>query len=493
MIGRRSTDLVVAFAFAIILAGFFSMPALAQETEAVPDSIVCDTLVTVIPHDGRPIQHLPVYNKEPGCFVPLVSLARALGVRYAWDPYTYRGWIETDSLHTRFTLKSPVLTHGDEGMQLEYGVDYDGRGVLFPIDYFALLNEMWNGGRSTEWRPESSTFVWGTPTSSYSQIDLSHRGHQSTMRIRGATPPRSTLLWSPLGGLQVLLEGWNASAESLAVNSVRGLLNVRDVRGTPKGSRIMVDVAHRTRGAASGYNSRQQMWELLATTSSDESKQGRFIPLEQTMSSGETRQGPVVLACWIDPLIDPVEGRSELRDLAQRTAEFLSSSLGKEAVIIEGRNEVSLAGRANNYHASCVIGFRLDRYSNSTGQLQIWTASPRFHWEILRQREGNEPRPSRPTLWSEVPALSEVRSERLATTLAYHLGKLLGDGMVLTGERPSRWLEGLTMPAVVIHPTIENNPVSLRALKRPERRARLARAIAIGISESLESGRGGSR
>ena len=106
---------------------------------AIDESIWNGSVVEVIPQDGRPSQPVPVYVKGEARYVSLVSLCRALGVRYTWDPYTYRGWIETDSLQTRFTLRSPILIHGGEGRQLKHGIESEETAHLVFAEYLAVL------------------------------------------------------------------------------------------------------------------------------------------------------------------------------------------------------------------------------------------------------------------------------------------------------------------------------------------------------------------
>jgi hypothetical protein len=98
--------------------------------------------------------------------------------------------------------------------------------------------------------------------------------------------------------------------------------------------------------------------------------------------------------------------------------------------------------------------------------------------------------PPRPLLWSETPALTESESRRLASTLASHLGSLLGNDRIEMGSRPSRWLEGFTMPALLIYPAQTNDPISIERLLDDGQRADLARAIAFAISEAIAMGEG---
>jgi hypothetical protein len=204
----------------------------------------------------------------------------------------------------------------------------------------------------------------------------------------------------------------------------------------------------------------------------------------------------IVLVCCFDPVADSREGASAIRSLAQETAGVLSGSLGLEAVILEGRDAFRATGRANGYDAHCVVGLRLDHYAQGAAKVQVWSPVPRYHWtpiEVHAEALGRGD--ALPPFWSEVPALSQSGSERLASTLSDHIELLVGKGEVVTGKRPSRWVEGLTAPAVVIYPADENDPVSMQLLRRFERRAELARSIAFGISEAVRAGSlgGGAR
>ncbi len=445
-----------------------------------------ESVVVVIPQDGRPEQAVRVIHRGDVRFLPLVSLAGALGVPWSWDPYTYRGWIETDSLRTRFALDSPLLFHGGDVVQMRDGVSYDEYGVLMPIDYLTILKETLAGGRAVAWRPAEGRFTWSGEAPRYRQVRVAEVGHRSTLRLAGARPVRSVLLWSPVAGLDILLEGAAAHPESLAVGARRGLLAVRGVAGWDGGSRIRLDIAQDALGASVDYDEREQAWELEATTSREEIARGSFHSLRHAdLRKDRDTTGPILLVVQADPAIDPAEADDALQDLADLIAETLEDTLALRAVVFERESGSAMAPSANRMAARCVVALRLDGYGTGAGQVQVWTGAARLRWEPLTATDAGPSSVPRPLLWCETPALCATRSERLAATLASHLEGVVMNEPVVRGHRPSSFLEGLTMPAVLVYPASTSDPLSIERLLDPEKRAGIARAIAFGISEAM--------
>lgn len=196
-------------------------------------------------------------------------------------------------------------------------------------------------------------------------------------------------------------------------------------------------------------------------------------------------RGPILVSCFIDPAVDPAEGSEALVELANQIVRTLSDTLMFPAEYMESRSPLEDAARANAAHARCLIALRLDRYGTGVGALQIWTPTPRLRWEPLERANATT---RRPLLWSETPALAAQESQRIASSLASHIESLIGTDKVDVGSRPSRWLEGTTMPALLIYPAQRNDPLSLERLREPTERAGLARAISFGIAEALTAG-----
>jgi N-acetylmuramoyl-L-alanine amidase len=182
-----------------------------------------------------------------------------------------------------------------------------------------------------------------------------------------------------------------------------------------------------------------------------------------------------------------------LRQLAEEVATILSVTLGHEAVILDGTIPFQLAGHANSFDAKCLVGLRVDRAPSTDGAVQVWTASARLDWKKAGGEISEGGGDSRPPLWSETPQLMAGSNERLARTVAAHLESQFGKGRVLRGRRPSRWLEGLLMPAVVLYPANASEDQTMRRLTRTGERGSLARSIAFGIAEAVAEDRGRSR
>ena len=469
----------------IVAIGLLLSP---QEAGAGRESYDLDSVVVVFPQDGRPAQPVPRVTRGIQSYLPLGPLARALGVPFTWDPYTYRGWLATDSVRTRFTFDSPVLSHGDEGIQLDAAVSYDAQGVLIPIDYLSVLAERWHGERVVSWRPVVGVFRWGVDVPTFRQIQLASLGHRTTMRIPLAREPASTLLWSPLGGIEVRLEGQGLHPESLSIGSPRGLFAVREVRGTPTGSRIRLTVSPEALGAEASYDAGEHDWELAATTSPQEIARGGFRLLQPVdQPDPPMRGGPVLVTCWTDSATDPAEAVHALDDLADRIVHTLSDTLAQPAERLQSHDPLDDASCARTEQARCVIALRLDGYATGVGKVQIWSPMPRYQWVPLARPAGakSDENVPQPLLWSEAPALAAAETEKLAAMLADHLASSLGSDRVQRGQRPSRWLEGFTMPAVLIYPAQADDLLSLERLMNPDERAGLARAIAFGIAEAL--------
>jgi hypothetical protein len=445
-----------------------------------------DSVLVVVPGDGRQQQPVPVVERGTTAYVPLGALARALGVPFAWDPFAYRGWIATDSVRTTFTLDSPVLTHGGDLIQLTAPLGYGERGLLIPVDYLQMLTERWHGVRAVGWRPQRSIFYWGADAAAVKQLRLSEIGHHTELRLMAPRAPKSDIFWSPAAGLDVVITGLAPHPESLDIGPPRGVFAIREVRGWPGGGRILVDVGAQALGADVGYDAGDHVWELTGTTSRDEVDKGGFRPLQPAdRPEAGSLQGPILVTCFVDPAIDPAEGVTALSDLADRIVRTLSDTLMVPAEFMPSVSPLDDVARANAAHARCLIGLRLDRYGTGVGALQIWAAAPRLRWEPLERANATT---RRPMLWSEAPAISRAESQRIASSLASHIETLIGSGKVDVGSRPSRWLEGTTMPALLIYPAQLNDPISLERLMNFGQRAGLARAISFAIAEALTAG-----
>jgi hypothetical protein len=431
---------------------------------------------------------------ETGGYLPLVSLARALAVPFAWNPHTYRGWIQTDSVETRFLLGSEVVRHGADAQQLMQPVQYGDDGVLIPLDYLSLLRETWNAGRSVEWQPDSDTLRWGGLTPQIESFRISQIGHQTTLRIKGPGAPRIQLLRSALGGLEIILDGWGRCPDSVVTVPNRGNLALRGIDPRPNGCRVRLDVAASVLGINHRYDEERETWELVATTSQEEIRRGTFQVCDAIDTPFSFRDGPVVLAFWFDSSMEQQGWGRALRSLCESVAEILSTRLGYEAIVLEGRNAEEMAGRANRYDARCLIGLRLDRCGSAFDKAQVWLASARHPWMELGKAIAETADAPRPPLWSETPELTDAASHRLAETISAHLESHLGEDLVIKGRRPTIWLEGLLMPSVLIYPANADHEVSLRRLTRSRQREELARSLAFGIAEALAEGMpGGGR
>jgi hypothetical protein len=422
-------------------------------------------------------------------------LARALSVPFAWNPQTYRGWIRTDSLDTRFLLGGEVLRHGADARQLTQPVRYGAVGILLPLEYLDLLQEGWAGERRVEWRADSDTLLWGNTTPPVESIQIRQIGHQTSLLVAGPGTPEIKLRRSTLGGLDVLLDGWGWRPDSVQAVQSRGTLTLRRFEPRPHGCRIQLDVAASVRGISHGYDELKGTWELVSTTSREEIRRGRFVLCDQIDTPFSFADGPVILAFWSDPALERRGWGRNLRALCEGVAEYLATQLGYEAMVLEGSNPRELAGRANRYDARCLVGMRLDRCGAAFEKAQIWRAAPRHPWMDLNKAIAGSADAPRPPLWSEAPELTAAASSRLAETISAHLETHLGEGQVTGGRRPSVWLEGLLMPAVLIYPANADHEISLRRLTQSRDREALARSLAFGIAEALAEGmpRGGRR
>lgn len=470
---------------ALALAALTAIAAARFPASAAPGEQP-DSVLLVLPQDGRSPQPVRILQVDEAPYVSLLSLARSLGVRFLWDPFTYRGWIECDSARIGFTMGSPFMIHGGDGWQAAQPVRYTSDGVLLPLDVLAALAERWNREHRAIWNQKDRRLTWGgSSLVSFRSVRLTQVGHRTTLRIPGKGAPRSSLRWSPVAGLELLLDGWMAAPESLLVGAPRGVLAVEAIDPRPGGSSIRVAVGSGAVGASARYDEREQVFELTATTSREEVVRGGFRPLGRTPFAPSRPDGPVVLLSSVDPVRDPTEAGRALSDLAHRVAEILSGEFGLETNVLDGQDPLLASGQANRMRARCFLGLRLESYPGAKG-IQVWYAAPRLRWEALGDGAA---RRERPLLWSEAPALTGAASRELASTLASHLSSLDGEAGIQAGRRPTRFLEGLTMPGVLVYPATVGNAESLRRLLQADQRESLARALAFGIAEALRLGR----
>lgn len=447
-----------------------------------------DSLLVVLPADGRDPQPVPIVTLgDTVSCVPLASLARALALDYAWDPYTYRGWIANDTLRTRFTFDSPLLVHGGEMLQMQHAVAYERRGVLLPLDILGFLERELSGGRPARWDRRNGEFFWGNAGASIRQVRVEEVARRGTVTIPAPAPQRSLMVWSPIRGLDVLVDGVAALPESLSVSEGRGTLRVLSCSGWGTGgSRIRLSLGDEVLGASLRYDERASAFEIATTTSRDELDRGGFRPVRPVVPrTSPPGSGVVAVGLKGDPARDPMEARAALQDIADRLVHILGDTLGVPAVLLTESRSPEIAAEANAHAASCTILLGLDRYATGSSDVQIWTAAPRLRWETLTERRADDALTPRPLLWSETPALTAASSERTASRVASHLETLLGSTSVVRGVRPSRWLEGMTMPAVIVYPASSNDRFSVDRLLDWAWRIDFARSLAFAVSEAF--------
>jgi hypothetical protein len=427
-----------------------------------------------------------VFSDSIRC-LPLTALARALALEYSWDPYTYRGWIQNDSLRTRFTLDSPLLVHGNELLQMLHPVGYGRQGVLMPVDILGFLERELSGGRPARWDPRAGEFVWGSPSGSIRQVRVDEVARRGTVTIPAPVPDRSLMVWSPLRGLDVLIDGVALYPESLRIGQGRGTLRVVSCAGWgERGARIRLALGEEVLGASLRYDERESTFEIATTTSRDELDRGGFRPVRAAFAGSAARgDGPVAVGIKSDPARDPMEGSAALGDVADRLVHILSDTLGVPAVLLTETRAPEIASEANALRASCTILLGLDHYATGSSAVQVWTAVPRLRWDTLTERRADDALTPRPLLWSETPALAASSSARTASRIASHLETLLGSSAVVRGARPSRWLEGMMMPAVIVYPACSNDRFSIERLLAWDWRIDFARSLAFAVSEAF--------
>lgn len=479
---------LLSAALVAILTGSAAALGISSIRQAPPGSVV------VVPGDGRDPQTVPRVENSALDYVPLGAFARAIGARFGWDPYSYRGWIETDSTRTRFTLDSPIVSHGAEVLQLGSPVAYAEQGPLLPTDFLRLLSERWHGGRVAAWRPGPGLFYWGADAFAFRDLRIHTIGRRTTLRVPSPRVPGASILWSSSEGLEVVLDGATAHPESLRIPEPHGLIRSLDVAGAPSGCRIRVGVERAALGVDTSFDEKNGAWELTLTSSADDVARGGFLllrPADRPRPGGGG--GPVVVTTWIDPARDPAEAGYSLADLAEQIVHTLADTLLQPAEIMESRGPMDDAIRANQARASLFLALRLEGYPGGTARIQIVRAASRTHWEPIDGPVRASETAARPLLWSEAADLTLLEAGRISTILASHLEAYRGPDSVVLDARPMRWLEGFTMPALIVYPGQTGDPISVEKLLDPMERAGMARTIAFGIAEALAAGRMGGR
>ena len=103
-----------------------------------------DPALAIIFEDGRPARWDPLIRRGEHLYWGLARAALALDAQVAWDPMTLRGSLEwpADSLFLRFIAGSPIMTRGEQAIQLLAPVTCASNRVLLPLDFLsaALLD-----------------------------------------------------------------------------------------------------------------------------------------------------------------------------------------------------------------------------------------------------------------------------------------------------------------------------------------------------------------
>lgn len=478
--GRFVSAAVLVLAFLLPT----SLGAEQRNLQATPGKAI------VFSGDGRGAQSIPRVEYGAIDYVPLGAFARAIGARFGWDPYSYRGWIETDSVRTRFMLDSPIVSHGSEVLQLGASMAYAEQGLLLPTDYLRLLGERWHGDRFVAWRPGPGIFYWGADAPAFRELRIHTIGRRTTLRVPSPRLPTASFLWSSSDGLDLVLTGVTAHPESLRIPEAHGLVEVREVGGAPSGCRIRLGVDRAALGLDTSYDEKNGVWELTLTSSPDDVARGGFLLIRPTdRPRPEAAAGPIILTTWIDPARDPAEAGYALADLGDRIVHTLNDTLLQPAELLQSLGPVEDASHANQARAPLFIGLRLEGYPSGASKLQIVRSASRTHWEPLDGAVRTSQTAARPLLWSETAELTLLEAGRISTILASHLAAYRGADSVVLDARPLRWLEGFTMPALIVYPAQSGDRISIERLLDPAERAGLARAIAFGISEALVAGR----
>ncbi|MEZ4650702.1 MAG: hypothetical protein R3E97_18355 [Candidatus Eisenbacteria bacterium] len=465
--------------------------------------------------DGRPDLFLPVHKRADGAFLRVGDLGRICGHGFVWDPDTYRGKIEADTVSVSFLLDSPIYWTESAFVQLPERVVYENNQLYLPL---SLLREVIAPayGERMVWDQKRGQLSLAAPRPWLDDIDFDRSGQTFDISIRPLPEGDYRLRWDPLGELVVEIRGLHLPPGQTQPN-----FRDRDVRRVrleprPGGMAVRISVDSGWVGAQIEERDRELRVSMTRVLRDVQRGEASLLTGFHPPSVGDRSWGARVVI-EVSPL---GSGSSEenryLEDLASEIANQLEETYRHQVVFIPDRRGAGRTrGPAGTPEVPAVpeadvwIGLRMENYSSKDVEdfLFVVPGQPPRYETVGAQVAGAgtpiastggeqvlaPPLPGgrkqdaayRMIPWGQAPRLDQDESQQLAEAMATQLRADLQFRPVRTMARSARIFRGLSMPSVLIYPTTVADNAGLRALSASDQVALVGGSLASGIDEFL--------
>ncbi len=495
-------------------------PAAAQDGDTTPDPMDIPESVARIPDtlevrfgDGRLPLKAPIRKRADGAFLRLGDVGRICGQGFVWNPDTYKGRIDVDSVSVSFLVDSPLVWTRREMLQLPSNVVYAENQMWIPLDFIpdVLLPIV---GERMIYDDARAQLLVGAKQPWIQDLEFDRSGKRLEVRIRPRPARDYQLLWDPAGELLIDVHGLHLPPGYNAPRfRDRG---VRDVSVEPTGSGFRVRLELDPVWVGARPENRDEDLHISLTQNIQDVKKSDYSLLTSYLPrSLQTHWGSrIVLEVGAQGSGNSDENHY-LDQLSSELANQLEDRFNHQVVFVPDRRmEGRTPGPAGTPEMPSVpdadiwIGLRLERYASSEARdFLLVTSGQSAQYERLGETlvgvgaplptAGGEQVLSPPSRirnlegayrmvpWGQAPRLERSASQDLARLLAAQLKGELRFRPVRTVQRPARIFRGLSMPAVLIYPAVRADEKGRRALADRDQVELVAKSLAFGIDEFL--------
>lgn len=473
--------------------------------------------------DGRAPRAIAVWKRRDGVYLDINDLVPITGEGYTWDPESYRGHIQIDSLGVNFTLDTPLFWAGSQVHQLSAPVRYADERLLVPYDILERIIVPTLGARAA-WNAKDGTLRLTPPEPWLRTLEITRENDRLLITVGPSTETTHRLRWDPQGRLELQVRGLALPPDFGTPRfQVAGLERV-DVRPTLEGFQVLATVDAGWIGARSRVFPEASTFRVELTTSIDAVEKGDFELLTAYFDATDRPRGtgPGRVLLEVSGPRGSSDGQRYLDQLADELRRVLEEEFRHDVEFVRDRKD---EGRQRGRYGlpemppvpdgDCWIGLRLESYPSGGANhillvhsgmpphfedlpAQVPTAgapivSPSGGQVLALPHSSSQARGQRMVPWGQIPRMYAPSSARLANTLAEHLEADLKFRPVRSVARPARVFRGVAMPAVLVYPAVEADEAGLRALSSRSQIEEVARSLAFGIDEFLSARRGGRR